>query len=327
MKYNINMKKICIFLLIMFILFSDAKSNISAYAQSKNVEYAKCLSNCVFYKSEQMSDNLNDIYFILPESYFVVLLNKINDNIYQVQYDKFIGYVKSNSIIVSTFKPVNKFLTNVTCDIKPTSGTQIWSNPSTNGLVLTTIPANYKNINYISFAYGEIPIGGNSNIWYYVTYTPSTNLTNVYEGYIYSENATNLSEIILNLESNPEVINENDILENDINFSSTLKTIIVAIISIPIILLISIILYKLIKILQKKTIYDKNQNNYTIENKLNSNQKNDLRLNDLNTDSLKSKIDEMAKTNYVRKTPATYFGNENKHISNFPEYDSEDDLL
>ena len=231
MKYNINMKKICSFLLILIIINLNCDSKFYCDAKSENVTYAKCLSNCILYKSLEMKDDLNEIYFVLPESYFVIILDKIDNQIYKVQYDKFIGYVYSKYVTIATFTPIVKFLENITCDIKPSSGTQVWSNPSTGGNILTTIQANEKNINYISFVYGEIPTGGESNIWYYINYTPSTNVTNVYEGYIYSENVTNLSEIVFNAESNPEVISESISDEDTINISSTLRTVIVALIS------------------------------------------------------------------------------------------------
>lgn len=321
------MKKICSFLLILIILNLNCDAKINCDAKEKNVTYAKCLSGCILYKSSEMKDDINEVYFVLPESYFVVILDKLDDQIYKVQYDKYIGYVYSKDVTIVTFTPIVKFLENITCDIKASSGTQVWSNPSTGGKILTTIQASEKNINYVSFVYGEIPIGGESNIWYYINYTPSTNVTNVYEGYVYSENVTNLSEIVFNAESNPEIITEAMSDKDTINISSTLRTVIVALISIPIILLISIILYKLIKNIQKKTFLIKNQNKYLSQEKLNiQTQIQDDSKNEYFNPSLKNGIDKLKNSDYKRKSSKIFFDKES-NVPKFPIYENEDDLL
>lgn len=321
MKYNVNMKKICIFLLI-FILFNNTlKKPDVTFSYEQKSQYAKVLNDCVLYKSVEMKDNYDDVYFFIPESYFVVVLKIVNENCIKVQYDKFIGYVKSKFVNFVNIIPIDKTLENVKLDIKETSGTQIWNRPTTSGLVLTTIPAGFKEINYISYTVGDIPYGGESNIWYYVNYTPFENSTNVYEGYIYSENTTNLDEIILNVETDPDIqqvnVNENN---NSLNLNATLKTIIVALISIPIILFIVVILYKIVKKLQDNTNKRINRNNEIVENYNNSNDMND----DNKNGDLRSKINDMKSQIFVKR---------NKDIKcktkypSFPFYDSDDDLL
>jgi hypothetical protein len=229
-----------------------------------NVEkncYAKALNGCVLYKSQEMNNDYNDILFIVPETYFVLILDVIDeDKCYMVQYDKYIGYVSPKFVEIATFNPIVKTLENITFDIRSNVGTQIWSAPSTKSDIYTTLSAGTKSVKYIASVEGMIPIGCESNIWYYVLYTPNDNSTNVYEGYIYSENTINLSEIISNNETNPEVISNNVFDDDLIYISSTIKTIVVAIIAIPIILFIAIILYKLVKKIRKTTKYDKNIN-------------------------------------------------------------------
>ena len=322
------MKKICIFLSIF--LFVTHCPNCGNVAESKTNSsiYAKVLQNCVLYKSIEMKDNFDDVYFIVPESYFVVILEEF-DKCYKVQYDKYIGYAKKNYLDMASFVPVDKFLQNVTFDIKETSGTQIWNKPSVSGNVLTTLPANTKSVKYIAYALGEIPTGGNSNIWYYILYTPSTNPTNVYEGYVYSENVTNLSEIVYNAETNPEVIEEVVDEKNVFNISSTIKTVVVAIISIPIILLISIILYKLIKKIKENTKYAKNTNNYIDEiqedNSSNINQIQNNNNEFVSKSVLKTKINDMRNTNFTKiQHQKNKFKN---NFPSFPSYENEDDLL
>lgn len=324
------MMKICKILLFYIILLScfniDNVENFS-YAKSQSIRYAKVSSGCLLYKSQDLKDDIDNIYFVVPETYFVTILEDVDEYVCKVQYDKYIGYVKREFISMATFVPNIKTLSDIKCDIKQTSGTQIWNKPSADGNVLAIIPAGEIGVNYISYVYGVIPTGGEVNVWYYISYTPSTNTTNVYEGYVYSENVTNLSDIPVNLEDNPEVYVESNVSdENNIHISSTFKTVIVALISIPIILLISIILYKLIKFIAKYTNKNKNENNYKFDN---FNMEHGFRLNDSADDekclSLKSEIDNMRNKTYLKKM------NRNvdcyKKYPTFPEYDSEDDLL
>lgn len=322
------MKKICSFLLIFAVIIHCSFSVDKQAFASESVVYAKVNFDCVLYKSQSLDSSIDNIYFVIPETYFVTILDS-NENVYKVQYDKYIGYVKKDSVVIAKFIPNVKILEGVKCNIKYTSGTQVWSKPSTTGSVLTTIPAATENITYIAACYGEIPMGGTSNFWYYISYTPSTNSTNVYEGYIYSENVAFVSEIVDNLETNPEIIQEENIVEEKtIYVSPTFKTIITALISIPIILLISIILYKLIKFLRKNT------NKIIFENKLNlkNNHDNCVDLNfkgfsqnenNFQSNQIKNEIDKMKNTSFVKMRKVS----SNNRYPKFPFYESDDDLL
>jgi uncharacterized membrane protein YhiD involved in acid resistance len=84
---------------------------------------------------------------------------------------------------------------------------------------------------------------------------------------VYSENTTNLSEIIFNIETNPvEISDEINKNENLIYISSTIKTIVIAVIAIPIILFFVVILYNLSKKIKKNTQYNKNNINSQFSN-------------------------------------------------------------
>lgn len=318
MKYNKFMsiyKKIFNFFIILNLLLfplskSKAKSTFRevAYLASETTTYAKALSGCLLYKSDDLSQAYGNVYFIIPETYFVIVLDidDSSDKIMKVQYDRFVGYVDSSTVTVATFIPKVKTLTGVTVDIKDTSGTQIWSEPSTKSVEQYTLDRNTKNIEYIGSVYGEIPSGGDNNLWYYVSYTPPTNKTNVYTGYIYSENAINLSEIIPNTETNPDT-NSSDMVGNDVIYiGSPIKTVIIALIAIPIILLIAIMLYKIVKYFREKrgTKYEREQFDtleteivptykaYTFEPKP---------INRENPHSIKQRLADLIKTTFVKK--------------------------
>lgn len=305
------------------------------FAKMEKSTYAKALVGCTLYKSASLSDDLENIYFIVPETYFVTVLENLSDTVMKVQYDKFIGYVNSSTVLIATFIPIVKTLDGVTFDIKETAGTQVWNLPSaTAGNSLIVISNGTKNIKYIAMTYGTIPSGGESNLWYYVSYTPAEGSTNVYEGYVYSENVTNLSEIVLNAESNPEVIsNEIDANAKDtIYISSSVKTVIIALIAVPIILLVAILLYKLVKKIQSGQIKRKNVQKEVSEVFETENYEpygeSEQSSNYANNYPLRNKLNEMKKTTYVKKQHNYGDYNENsKPYPDFPTYDSEDDLL
>ena len=319
------MKKIIVILSIFSLMFAKVNVQQSCHAKAETSTYAKALSDCVMYRSSELNYDANNVYFVIPESYFLTVLENVSDECMKVQYDKYVGYVDSSTVIVATFIPIVKTLKNVTCDIKETSGTQIWSLPSTEGNVLTTISAGTKNISYVAFVYGDLPSGGESNLWFYVSYTPSFNSTNVYEGYIYSENVTNISEIVLNTESNPEVINEKISDDNLFLVSSSMKTILVVIVAIPIILLILIILYKFTQKFKNntnKTHFENNLYGKETTRNIENFETEEVSMNE----SLKSNLNKLKNNSFV-KLNKNFFVKKNRSYPEFPTYDSEDDLL
>ena len=318
------MKKLCSFLVFYILIVFNVCALNNAAAVHENGVYAKALKDCVFYKNQTMNDEVEDIYFLIPESYFVLVIQKFDD-CFKVQYKDYVGYVKKENVKTSSFIPVVKTLENVTLDIKQSAGTQVWTLPSSiKGNVLSTIPAGARNITYIASVYGDVPTGGQSGLWYYVSYTPLSISTNVYTGYVYSENVTNLSDIIYNTEDDFDVdfSSQND--SSAIYISSTIKTIIVAVITIPIIAFFVIILYKSIKKLQN------NAKNVQNLNKINREEKYDFYQNHEEDFQkyydLKNDINHLKQTSFIRKTKPKIKSSFNSYPT-FPSYTSDDDLL
>lgn len=330
------MKKLILFLSFISIELSFLNfltSSNFANALSETTTYAKAGVNCTLYKSQTLANNVSNIYFIVPETYFVIVLDKISDECTKVQYGKFVGFVDSSTITIATFLPIVKTLENITLDIKETSGTQIWNYPDTSSSILTTISAGAKNINYIAACYGTIPSGGDSNLWFYVSFTPNKNSTNVYEGYIYSENTTNLSEIVANAETNPEIIDSTIDGENLLFLSSTFKTIVIIIIAIPVTIFLLIIMYKTLKKFKEYTIKQKSKQteNIDINSQNQSNNSQNFYVSDISQPenlkhnlSLKANLEQMKDMKLVKKHE-TFGGN--KSYPTFPDYNPEDDIL
>ncbi len=320
------MKRICCFLLSLCVFCFGFKISKQASAMSKTNTYAKVLADCVLFKSSTLNYDLENVYFIIPETYFVTVLDKVSDSCCKVQYDKFVGFVESDKLIFATFVPVIKNLTDVTCDIEKSSGTQVWSSPTSFSNVLTVISAGTKNIKYIAKVFGDIPSGGESNLWFYIAYTPPFNSTNVYEGYVYSENVSYVSSIPKNLETNPEIIESSNYVDEVIYISSSMKTILTILIAVPIILLILIILYKLTKRFSKntdKTIFQKNVSQQNLQNNFAEiSDENNSYSNSSNV--LKSKINKLKDISFVKKLKTKQ---EQIPYPDFSSFESDDDML
>lgn len=253
-KFN---KKVILFLcLLLFSINVFASINLNIFCkhskatETSKITYAKVGENCILYKTNSMSNDISNIYFYIPPTYFVAILSNFNNEIYRVQYLNFTGFCYSNCLTKVSFTPSNAYLTNVTFSINNFAGTQVWSLPSdTKGIKFTTISANTTGIEYIASVNGDIPIGGNSNIWYYARFTPATNTTSVYEGYIYSEATTNLSNIPSNLEVEdlPETPNT-----TTISLNGPLKIVLIVLICLPFIILFIVSLVKGINQLKVK---------------------------------------------------------------------------
>ncbi len=302
-------------IIAVFILLPTNNNCIVANGKPVSNPYGKVLYDCKLYFNTSLENQ--EYLFIIPESYFVMILDSSNSEYFKVQYKNYIGFALKNKIEICNFIPEVKFLDGITFDIKLTSGTQIWSNPSDLSNKITTISAGTLNIEYIAAAYGDIPLGGVSNLWYYVKYTSAEFSTNVYEGYIYSENTTNLSPIKTNIESN--VRYTSNVSNNELRFANgTIKTIIVSVIAIPIILFLLFIMYKIAKIIQKKTDKYKNTNNYVSDNIETSNE----------NENLKNEIDKLKNEKFIKKRKCV-----NKKEANypdypeFPSYENDDDWL
>ena len=226
------------------ILYLAPKESFSqktdAYSVSQ-IKYAKAKDNCFLFKTSDISDSsYRNVIFIIPSSYFVTVLSEVNTMITKVQYKNKIGYVSADSVTKVSFVPVSPTLEGVSFDISEDVGTQIRSSPVADNTsnVLKIIPAGTVDISYTATILGDIPTGGSSNVWYYATYTPISDPTSVYEGYVYSEKTYNLTEIPKNLEDDLKPSEEISEEDEEIGFTinDTIKVVLIVLICVPIVL-------------------------------------------------------------------------------------------
>ncbi len=224
--------------------FSAKNDKNETNAAENKLVYAKAKENCILYKSSNLENNLTNEYFDIPLSYFVTILATVSDTVYKVSYKEFVGYCSADNLTIVSFTPSTSTLENITFDICSDAGTQIWSLPSDqSGNKLTTVPADTLCLEYIASITGEIPSGGTTNLWYYARYTPASFSTKVYEGYIYSEAATNLTHIPTNLEQENEEVTAPPI-DGTITLNTTLRIILLCLICLPFLILFIITVIK-----------------------------------------------------------------------------------
>ena len=235
---------------ICFVFIAPLKAN-SAFAENEKPVYAKVETDCPLYKTENTQNtSLSNIYFLIPKSYFVCILNKTQTTC-KVRYLNYVGYCDSSLIKEVSFVPNNPYLTNVYFNISLASGTQIRSAPTIENNVLATIPAGAQNLTYIASANGQTPSGGNSNVWYFCQFCPEFNPTMVYTGYVYSERTESAPQIEVNLEAETKSFSDHntygisaDSEYENVEISSSVKAVLITLICIPIIAIFCIVLIK-----------------------------------------------------------------------------------
>lgn len=290
---------------------------IAENSESSKRRYAKAKENCYLFKTSDVSSlNVSNVYFLIPETYFVTILFEMNSSVYKVEYKGKIGYVSTDTIVVATFVPIVSTLDDVFVDISSSVGTQLRSSPFAENLsnVIVNIAPGTKNLEYVSFIESTKPIGGNSKIWYYVLYYPENDPTAYYEGYVYSEKTTNLTSFSDNLENNPEIKNEKS--EPHVSGENNFKIVLLVLILLPAVLVFVIVAFRSRKMINSKQQVSDNDS----EPKENKNLKRSV-------NSLKGKHFVQKQNNDDNETE---FETEVSGISpRFPTYDiaDDDDLL
>ena len=183
------MKKLLIFI---FVLLLPTCPYIS-HAEVDGDFYGKIASENVYLFS---SPNASSTLFKLPYSYFVKI-NDIRDDYYQVIYKDLAGYVLKSDVRLMEGTPSSPYL-NLSFSIF--TSYSLYEQANTNSNVLCELSEN-QTLTYYGATSGELA-SDKSDIWYYA----SANVNGIiYHGYIYSEIANSLPEIVINTEEFEEV--------------------------------------------------------------------------------------------------------------------------
>ena len=163
----------------------------ASFTTTNNGSYQtkEILSTTPLYKTTTDDpQNLANIYFFLPKTYYVEILNscKLDSGAdgFFVRYGETEGYCLSSSLSAD-FSTITTTQSGITLKMYPDAGTYIRSTPSIADNKIRIIPQSTSGIIYIGSISGDTPTDGTTNTWYYVEYNISDTKTVL--GYIYSE--------------------------------------------------------------------------------------------------------------------------------------------
>ena len=156
---------------------------------NESYQTKEILSTTPLYKTTTDDpQNLANIYFFLPKTYYVEILNscKLDSGAdgFFVRYGETEGYCLSSSLSAD-FSTIATTQSGITLKMYPDAGTYIRSTPSIADNKIRIIPQSTSGIIYIGSISGDTPTDGTTNTWYYVEYNISDTKTVL--GYIYSE--------------------------------------------------------------------------------------------------------------------------------------------
>jgi len=186
-----------IILLIFVLLFQPTTY---AWASTSVSYYARIMQEDVLlYKTAVDANDFSNVYFSLPRTYFVELLDDTKNGFYFVNYLHFSGYVKKDAVQTIVGTPITPYLTDISFRVYSEQSRDLRSEPTTisgSSSQVAYIPLLSRNLTYLGSIIGEELIDGRTNIWYYCKYSADKD----YYGYVYSDFCDELAEIPLNTE-------------------------------------------------------------------------------------------------------------------------------
>ncbi len=252
------MKKIVFIIIYIICLFSILfrHEQTLCLAEITRTYYARITNNetCLYSSPD---DSNSSVLFLLPQTYFVELLENANDEFYYARYNDVYGYVKKALVSPVKTVPQMPFLTNISFRVFVPSGANLRTSPQNLGAtnLIYSVPFLESNLLYYGTIYGEEAISKKGNVWFYCKYYVN-NLS--YSGYIYSPLCDCLGTIYPN-EEVLDLFDGNLIFKEETqkitinqmeNLSQTTQTIIIIAISLPCLLFIYL-LFKPTKIIEK----------------------------------------------------------------------------
>lgn len=274
--FGLSLTFVIIFTYFYLLLFSTTfyfkKANANVYT---NYTYAQIKSDDTYLYKTPNNATVQNAYFALPNTYFVMLLSNYNDYLYKVQYKDLVGFVLKQKVYPVKEKPQKPFLENITFRVYSSDGTKVYNSPfNTQEQTNFNFVEVFETINYYGYILGDELIENRGLTWYYgkTNYSSnnspqneSVNQTNNITGYFYSGLCDSLSSIPQNTESvtytNQVFLDEdNSFLFSLIDLSPALKILLVVLITLPSIGLIYL-LFAPFKIRQEK-LKNKTKNSY-----------------------------------------------------------------
>ncbi len=190
--------------LILFLVLFCCWFKVPTSVFALNYNYARITTDEIYlYKSPTHSADISNIYFELEKTYFVKILETIDD-FYKVKYQNVVGYVISNQVSIVNGTPVSPYPENITFQINSALNTKIRTSPKmideTN--VIGVLPSSNLTLSYIGKIKGEESIKTLGSNWFYCCYNYEN--SGCILGYVYAPLTENLTPIFANTETFPD---------------------------------------------------------------------------------------------------------------------------
>lgn len=186
------------------------------YAESK-VQYAKIISsNVKLYRTLSGNEDYSNIYFVIPQSYFVILQPCDDENYYSATYIDVTGYVKRSEVQCVKGTPINPFANNTSFRVFIPGGVDLRSSPTqSEGLnTIATLQFLETNLKYYGKLDGEEAISYRSTEWYFCKYYKNGISQS---GYVYSA----FCDLLTSIPENTEMLEYIDEPDFEIQQTST----------------------------------------------------------------------------------------------------------
>lgn len=195
-------------------------------------------SKSILYRNPTNSDTTDNIYFYLPETYFVEVLEQVDEVFYKVKYIDIVGYVKFSAINIKDYEPVSIFPTNLSLKISGDITANIRSLPETSSPLVATL-ASGASAQYYNKTPGQ-ELNSGSSYWYFIKVT---NGAQVLHGYVYADYVTVNSEIVIPNDISPKPANNQKDPDEKLNDKYTFWTqvLIALAVCIPVVFIIYLI--------------------------------------------------------------------------------------
>lgn len=181
MKKNIKFYVVLITLLYSLTLLISTANVVNVHANTNSFARIKN-NNSYLYKSANINENTENKWCLLPETFFVKIINNMNEHFFKVEFADLVGYVKKVDVNLVNETPKNPYPSKTTFTTKSATSCYLRSSPKISGAisnVVATLPANSNNLEFLGKIIGEEAIDLQGTIWYL------TKFNGTY-GYIYS---------------------------------------------------------------------------------------------------------------------------------------------
>ncbi len=242
MKFILSFFVFCSFLLFYQEVPATVKADtLTTYA------YARVEDSSTYFYSFPQKNVSDNALFVLPESYFVLLLSNFNDSFYKAQYRDLVGYVLKEEVSPVAETPQNPFFDDFTFWVFSSDGRNVYSTPTSENSTVTTTVDLHEQIDYYGSISGEEMVSGRGTLWYYCK-------ANDIYGYLYEGLCDTTSTLTLNTEEVTYVSNpfedDDSYLYNLVEMTSGLKILVLFLLIVPALFLIYL-LFKPFKLEQK----------------------------------------------------------------------------